>query len=110
MCIKTNDFKRDCVLHTKEVQFARMRKRLLEAFFAVVIEETVRALIPPLIPLVWLLILWGLTWEILSQKRIRDRIVGLYGGFGKGVRMLSFGLVGLLGAGISIGYWAGIHK
>jgi hypothetical protein len=87
-----------------------MRKRLIEAFTAVVVEESVRALLPPLLPYAWLAILWLLTWEILQSPKVKEPSVELYGRLGKRARMFSFFLVVMIGVSVSVAYWLGIRK
>src|SRR5436853_6353720 len=48
-------------------------RRLLEAFIAVVMEESVRSFIPALLPYAWAVILAGVTWEILHVPRVEAR-------------------------------------
>src|SRR5579863_4274366 len=92
------------------VQSNPMRKRLSEAFIAVVVEESVRKFIPPLLPYAWLAILWLLTWEILQSEKVKKLSGGIYSKLNKWERMLSFLIVAIVGAGISVTYWLGIRK
>lgn len=87
-----------------------MRKKLLEAIIAVVLEESVRKFIPPLLPYAWLVILWLLTLEVLESNKVKKALSAFYARLGTGGRVLSFLLVGLIGAGVSMGYWLTIQQ
>jgi len=87
-----------------------MAKRLLEAFIAVVLEESVRNFIPPLLPYAWLAILWWLTWEFLQSKKAKRLATTFYKRLGSGGRVVSYVLVAAVGAGMSLFYWMVITR
>src|SRR5258705_10597527 len=87
-----------------------MRKRLLEASLAVVLEESVRNFIPPLLPYAWLVILWILTWEIFESNRIKAQVIALSKRLQLGGRILSLMIAMGMGAGVSAAYWIVINK
>lgn len=87
-----------------------MRRRLFEAFLAVVLEESVRNFIPPLLPYAWLAILWLLTWEMLESDKVRPWFIRLNRNINARGRMLSYIIVAVLGAGVSLVYWVTITQ
>jgi len=85
-------------------------RRLLEAFFAVVLEESLRAFLPHLLPYAWLAILTLLTIEILNTDRVKHRAVSVFRCVPWRYRMLSYVVVAAVGAGLLSFYWWGIQK
>jgi hypothetical protein len=88
-----------------------MVKRVSEAIIAVAVEEAVRRFLPPLLPYVWLAILCGLTWELLTLPRpkswivkMNERLVVKRGVF------VSTTLAILLLVPMALLYWWGIQK
>jgi hypothetical protein len=87
-----------------------MLRRLLEAFFAVVVEESLRAFLPHLLPYAWLIILTLLTWELLNSASVRNNVTRIYSQWGMRHHVISYAIVCLLGAGLLAFYWWGISK
>jgi hypothetical protein len=85
-------------------------KLCLHAAVVVVLEESVRNFIPLLLPYAWFVIFWVLTWDILQSKKVKEASCRLYGKLKTGGLIVSFLLVGVVGAGISITYWLTIQR
>jgi len=87
-----------------------LRKKLLQAAIAVALEESVRNFIPHLLAYIWLIILLGLTWEIVDAKKVKELSQALYGRLSGRQRVMSFVMVGIVSASLGLFYWWGIKK
>jgi hypothetical protein len=86
-----------------------MLRLLLDALFALVVEETVKKYIPRLLSQAWLLILGYFTWELLNEygTNVSVKIATTIGAKNT---PLSYVVVAVLGAIVFVFYWWGIQS
>jgi hypothetical protein len=87
-----------------------MSRKLWEAAIAVALEESVRYLLPTLLPYVWMGILFGLSWELANTAQVKGYVVFRYSRMGYKERMISFLVMCAAGAALGAVYWHGVTK
>jgi len=87
-----------------------MSRKLWEAAIAVALEESVRYLLPMLLPYVWMGILFGLSWELANTAQVKRHVVFRYSRMGYKERMISFLVMCAAGAALGAVYWHGVTK
>jgi hypothetical protein len=93
----------------KSATLRGMHRRVGEAFLAVVLEESVRRFLPGLLPYAWLLILAGLTFEVLRCRSVRGWVQRRYAPLSARLRMASIIVAVAVGSLLLLGYWQGIN-
>src|ERR1700722_2863533 len=85
-----------------------MLKVLFEGFVVIVLERTVNAYVPWLLPYAWFMIATVVTFQILNGKIVRDAAIAKLGKWKN--KMYSYAIASLIGAGVFSFYWYGINK